>query len=125
MTDTLDLLQTIRNVSARRGVFRAEAYFFVMEALESAMAEREEPGHISGTDLLESIRELGTERFGVMAGDVFNDWGVQATVDFGRIVFHLVEEGLLRKREQDSLSDFIDGFDFREAFSLRVFEGEG
>lgn len=125
MTDTLDLLQTIRKVATRRGVFRAEAYFFVMEALESAMAEREEPGHISGSDLLESIRRLGSERYGVMAGDVFNDWGVHATVDFGRIVFHLVEEGLLRKRDQDRLSDFIDGFDFREAFTLRVFEAEG
>lgn len=124
MSDTIDLLQTIRKVASQRGVFRAEAYFFVMEALEMAMAEREAPGHISGADLLDSIRALGAERFGVMAGDVFNDWGVHATLDFGRIVFHLVEAGLLRKREQDSLSDFIDGFDFREAFALRVFEGE-
>jgi len=125
MTDTIELLETIRKVAARRGVFRAEAYFFVMEGLELATAGRKAPRHVSGADLLESIRRLGAERYGVMAGDVFNDWGVQATVDFGRIVFHLVEEGLLRKRDQDRLSDFIDGFDFREAFSLRVFEGEG
>ena len=125
MTDTLDLLQTIRNVATQRGVFRPEAYFFVMEALERAMDRRDEPGHISGGDLLDSIRDLGRERYGVMAGDAFNDWGVHATIDFGRIVFHLVEEGLLRKRDQDSLSDFIDRFDFREAFAMKVFEGEG
>jgi len=125
MTDTLDLLQTIRKVAAQRGMFRPEAYFFVMECLESAMDLREEPGHISGADLLDRIRDLGRERYGVMAGDVFNDWGVQATIDFGRIVFHLVEEGLLRKRDEDSLSDFVDRFDFREAFAMKVFEGEG
>jgi uncharacterized repeat protein (TIGR04138 family) len=125
MTDTLDLLQTIRKVAAQRGMFRAEAYFFVMESLESAMDLREVPGHITGGDLLDRIRDLGRERYGVMAGDVFNDWGVQATIDFGRIVFHLVEEGLLRKRDEDSLSDFVDRFDFREAFAMKVFEGEG
>jgi uncharacterized repeat protein (TIGR04138 family) len=125
MTESLDLFETIRDLAARRGVFRPEAYFFVMEALETAMSDRAEPGHISGTDLLGYIRDLGRDRFGVMAGDVFNDWGVQATVDFGRIVFHLVDAGLLRKREQDSLSEFIDGFDFADAFALKVFESEG
>ncbi len=85
----------------------------------------EERGHITGEDLLDWIRDLGRDRYGVMAGDVFNSWGVQATIDFGRIVFHLVEEGLLRKRDQDSLSDFIDRFDFQDAFALKVFEGRG
>jgi uncharacterized repeat protein (TIGR04138 family) len=82
-------------------------------------------GHISGEDLLDWIRDLGRERFGVMAGDVFKSWGVNATIDFGRIVFHLVEAGLLRKREEDSLTDFIDKFDFEDAFALKVFEGRG
>jgi len=123
--ETMDLMHSIRSLAERRGVFRPDAYFFVLEALENAMENMEERGHISGEDLLEWIRILGRERFGVMAGEVFNSWGVQATIDFGRIVFHLVEDGLLRKREEDSLTDFIDKFDFQDAFALKVFEGRG
>lgn len=123
MQDTMDLLQSIRKLADRRGVFRADAYFFVLEALENAMEAMEKRGHITGEDLLDWIRELGRERYGVMAGDVFNAWGVHETIDFGRIVFHLVEAGLLRKRDEDSLSDFVDKFDFQDAFALKVFEG--
>ncbi len=125
MQETMDLMLSIRNLAERRGVFRPEAYFFVLEALENAMASMDERGHITGEDLLEWIRDLGQERFGIMAGDVFNAWGVNATIDFGRIVFHLVGAGLLRKRDEDSLSDFIDKFDFQDAFALKVFEGRG
>ncbi len=125
MQETMDLMLSIKNLAERRGVFRPEAYFFVLEALENAMASMDERGHITGEDLLVWIKDLGQERYGIMAGDVFNAWGVNATIDFGRIVFHLVEAGLLRKRDEDSLSDFIDKFDFQDAFALRVFEGRG
>jgi uncharacterized repeat protein (TIGR04138 family) len=120
-----DLAETVRTLAERRGVYRPEAYFFVLESLEYATDELEERSHVDGGMLLEAIRKLGRARYGVMAGDVFNAWGVNATIDFGRIVFHLVDVGLLRKREQDSLSDFIDRFDFQEAFALKVYEERG
>ena len=78
-----------------------------------------------GDDIAQVYDSMGNDRFGVMAGDVFNAWGVRETLDFGRIVFHLVEAGLLRKREEDSLTDFIDKFDFQDAFALKVREGRG
>ncbi len=125
MTAHSDLVTTIRNLAEHRGVYRPEAYFFVLESLENAMESMNERGHINGDGLLDWIRQLGQERFGVMAGDVFNAWGVNGTIDFGRIVFHLVDEGLLKKRQQDSLSDFIDKFNFQEAFALKVCEERG
>ena len=125
MQETMDLMHSIRTLADRRGVFCPDAYFFVLEALENAMESMEERGHITGEDLLGWIRDLGRERYGVMAGDVFRAWGVQATIDFGRIVFHLVEAGLLNKRDEDSLSDFVDKFDFEDAFALKVFKGQG
>lgn len=124
MSDTLDLLQTIHELAGRRGVFRADAYFFVLEALEASVASREEPGHVTGEDLLVAVRDLGRERYGVMAPEVFRAWGVRATIDFGRVVFHLVEAGVLRKRERDSLRDFIDKFDFEDTFSLKAMRGQ-
>ena len=118
MKDALGTIHAVNELSARRGTFRADAYLFVLEALEQAMADMETPTHISGEHLLDTIRDIGQERYGVMAADVFRSWGVRSTLDFGRIVFHLVDEGLLRKRESDTLGDFIDKFDFEEAFSL-------
>jgi uncharacterized repeat protein (TIGR04138 family) len=123
MTDTVDLLRRVETLAERRGVFRPEAYVFVLEALELAVASLDEPGHVSGEDLLERIRILGRERFGALAGDVFNAWGVRGTIDFGRVVFHLVDDGMLHKREEDTLADFIDKYDFRDAFALRMQEG--
>ena len=123
MSETLELLQTIHDLAGRRGVFRQDAYFFVLEALETASAEHPERPDVTGEDLLAAVRALGRERFGVMAPEVFRAWGVRTTIDFGRVVFHLVEAGLLKKRERDSLSDFIDKFDFEDAFSLKVMRG--
>ncbi len=125
MTAHTDLVPTIRNLASNRGVYRPEAYFFVLESLENAMEDMSQRGHISGAGLLDWIRQLGRDRYGVMAADVFKAWGVSGTIDFGRIVFHLVDEGLLKKRQQDSLSDFIDKFDFQEAFALKVYEERG
>ena len=124
MTEVAPKQYRVKSLARRHKAFRADAYFFVLEALDGAMRAQDVSRHISGQELLEWIRDLGNERYGVMAGDVFNAWGVRSTLDFGRIVFHLVEEGLLRKRDQDSLSDFIDQFDFDEAFELKFFEGE-
>ncbi len=120
--DELQLM--IEDISEQRGVFKPEAYLFALEALELAMQKQETPKHITGEDLLDDIRQLGSERYGPMAPDVFNSWGVRNTLDFGRIVFHLVDRDLLRKRDEDSLTDFLDKFDFDEAFSLKVFKGQ-
>ena len=54
--------------------------------------------------------------FGPLAGHVWRAWGVRETLDWGRIVFLLVEEGLLNRQETDSLEDFRDGFEFDAAF---------
>jgi len=117
-----NMFNRLERIADQRGVFRAEAYRFVLEALGRTEAEPGDSGHISGGDLLLRIRELGGERYGALAGDVFNAWGVRGTEDFGRIVFHLVDEGLLNKRDEDTLADFIDKFDFERAFAPRAME---
>lgn len=122
---TVDLIRTVESLARRKGIFHADAYFFVLQALRTAMAGGEGPRNVSGQDILGQVRQLGQDRYGPMTGDVFNSWGVRSTLDFGRIVFHLVEEDLLRKRDDDSLADFLDKFDFQDAFTLRVFEAEG
>jgi uncharacterized repeat protein (TIGR04138 family) len=124
MQHPTDIMATIRVIAAERGVYRPEAYIFVLEALQKVMDDAGERRHVSGGDLLDGIKQLGRERYGLMATDVFAAWGVNATLDFGRIVFHLVEEKLLSKRDEDSLGDFIDRYDFHQVFELDYFQGK-
>jgi len=42
---------------------------------------------------------------------------VHRTDDFGRMVFAMIDAGLLTKTPQDSFEDFRGVFDFGEAFS--------
>ena len=51
-----------------------------------------------------------------MALTVFEEWGIHNCRDFGEIVFNMVNHGLLKKTEEDSLADFEGGYDFEEAF---------
>lgn len=121
MAETREFLRRIESIAEAHGSFRPEAYLFVLEALEKAMAEIGRRGHISGEVLLESIKVLGQDRYGIMATDVFAAWGVRSTLDFGRVVFHMVDGEILSKRDEDSLRDFIDRYDFRRVFEEEYF----
>lgn len=97
----------------RDGRYRREAYAFVLDALgrvaQALPAERRaDPArrHLSGGELLEGAIEHARREFGVMAPTVFREWGVATGEDIGRIVFQLVEAGILSARPEDSLDDF-------------------
>lgn len=117
MQDSLETrIQAIRHRDPRYG---RRAYEFVLEALDFTL-ESQRGGrrdrHVGGKELLAGIRDLARERFGPLAKEVFHQWGVHCTEDFGEIVFNLVEEGLLQRRPQDSRRDFEEGFDFEREF---------
>ncbi len=106
------------------GAYSLEAFAFVQEGLrftveEAAEREALEPSegrHVSGQELCLGLREHAVREYGQLARTVLNSWGVRRTDDFGRIVFALVETGILRKSDDDSLGDFASVFDFDEAF---------
>ena len=75
-------------------------------------------GHVSGEELLEGIRLYAIERFGPMSMTLLNHWNVRSCKDFGEIVFMLVEHGILGRTENDSISDFENGYEFTAAFEL-------
>ena len=52
-----------------------------------------------------------------MAPVVLDHWNVRRTDYFGRIVFAMIEEGLMSKTADDTLDDFRAVYDFDEAFS--------
>src|SRR2546421_7996499 len=102
-----------------------EAYEFVFDALAHTQkmlgrtalpeAQAEQDHHVSGPQLLDGIRDLALREFGLLARTVFRMWGVNATGDFGEIVFNLIEAGLMSKSDRDTLTDFRDVFDLDDA----------
>jgi uncharacterized repeat protein (TIGR04138 family) len=100
--------------------FREEAYLFVMAGLGRAARLLPAPRHLTGRELLEGLRLEAEEQFGPMAGEVFRHWGIKNSLDFGRIVFKMVDQGILSKAEQDRLEDFDDPAFFERLFDDRA-----
>ena len=104
------------------GRYSVEAYRFLFESLEEAaqlagkaQAEGLER-HMTGQEVLEGMRAHALRAFGPLAAEVWRSWGVHSCLDWGQLVFSLVDAGLLSRREEDSLEDFRAGFDFEDAF---------
>ena len=102
--------------------YDAGAYEFVRLALDHTLAEinkkqaeRNSP-HVTGRELLDGIRDYALAQFGPMTMTLLNQWGIKNGRDFGQIVFNLVEYGVFGKTDTDSIDDFNDCYDFREAF---------
>lgn len=112
----IDYENAILDVAQKHGRYKPNAYRFTLDAVHHTVGHLKEVRHVSGGELLGGIRELAVARFGPMAKTVFEQWGIGSTEDFGAIVFHLVDQGLLGKTESDKLSDFARGYDFDEAF---------
>jgi len=108
-----DLLEPILTRDPR---YTVEAYLFVRDALDHSARQLEKPRHISGQELLEGIREYALKEFGPVTKRVLSEWGINECIDFGHIVFNLVNEGLLGKTADDAIEDFANGYDFAEAF---------
>ena len=54
-----------------------------------------------------------------MAKAVLEYWGITSTLDFGEIVYLLIEEGIMSKTKHDKIEDFTDVFDFDEEFDWK------
>lgn len=112
----MEFNQGIEEIVKEDPRYSSEAYEFVNEALAYTCTKLERPRHVTGQELLQGIREYALKKFGPMARFMINNWGVSRCEDFGRIVFNMVERGLLGKTENDRLEDFNGGYDFEEAF---------
>ena len=109
---------TIRKIVDQDGRYKPGAYYFIFDALDWTITRMQKVRHVTGIELLEGIREYAVNHFGFLARTVLAEWGVTGTGDFGEIVFNLVEAGLLSRTEKDTRADFVDVYDFDEAFQL-------
>ena len=96
--------------------FDERAYLFVLGSLEFCQQRLPERRHITGKELALSCKQLALERFGVMARLVLEHWGIHSSADIGDIVFTLVDLELLMSQASDTRDEFVEVFDFDEAF---------
>ena len=124
-SDVVDdqLLHDWKRIRESAGPYPPDAYAFVQEGLRYTVENVKHgdgdpsPGrHVSGQELCEGLRQFARKEFGMLARDVLQHWRIRNTEDFGRIVFAMVEAGLLRKSDEDSLKDFTGIYSFDEAF---------
>lgn len=122
-TPAPDYDTALREVVRRVGLYPIDAYLFVNDGVSHTVRKthgrrtrRDQSMHITGAQLCHGLRELAIQRWGLLAGTVLRRWGVTSTMDFGRIVFAMVENELMSKTEEDRIEDFRDVFDFDEAF---------
>lgn len=112
----------LRSVALRDGRYRPEALHFLFDSLETAVrlagkdAESGSDRHVTGGELVAGLAEHARVQFGPLVPEVWRAWGIQSPMDWGRIVFLLVEEGLLRRQESDTLADFEIELDYQAAF---------
>ncbi len=93
-----------------------EALQFVLNALEHTQKLLPARRHVTGRELLDGILAYAKQEFGPLALAVFEHWGIGSTEDFGRIVFKMVEAGVLSKNEDDSMADFEGAYDLKKVF---------
>ena len=108
-----DLLERIR---ARGDRYDERAYLFLLASIEYLQTRLPERRHVGGPELTLACRDFALEQYGLLAKTVLEHWGMRETEDFGRIVYALVEVGLLVTQPGDKVEDFQGVFAFEQAF---------
>lgn len=110
--------------------YSPEAFRFIQDGLSHTAkvihgeaSTANESRHVSGQQLCLGLRDFAVQQYGLLAKAVLFRWNVRRTEDFGRLVFAMIQAGLMRKTDEDSLEDFIGVFDFDEAFEALEVSG--
>ena len=116
------------------GPYAPQAFEFVREGLAHTvqMIHGETPDqaaeavklgedrHVSGQQLCNGLRDYAIKRYGLLARTVLNRWNIRRTDDFGKIVFAMIEAGVMRKSDEDTFEAFMGVYDFDEAFTITL-----
>lgn len=117
MSQRRDVWDRITRVTLEHPRYRREAYLFVLQGIQWSFDRLGTRRHLSGEEFTELLVAFAREQYGELAPFVFEEWGVHRTGDLGRIVYRLIEEGLMSRQPEDSIEDFEDVLDLKRALS--------
>jgi len=107
----------LERILAKEPRYPERAYLFLLAGIEFLQGRLPLRRHVTGAELSWACRDLAIKQFGLLAPSVLGYWNITSTADFGRIVFTLVDVGLLMTQPEDRLEDFINVYEFADAFS--------
>jgi uncharacterized repeat protein (TIGR04138 family) len=114
--------QAVEGIREKDSRFKAEAYALVVESLDFTMRRIGERRHVSAVELLRGFCDHAKAKYGLLAYKVIESWGVSSSGDVGRIVYQLIEVGVLSKQDSDRFEDFETDWNLEELLEKRYFE---
>ena len=117
--------ELLERIQARETRYTEQAYLFVLASIEYLQTRLPVRRHVTGQELAAAVRDYARDQFGLLACSVLRYWGVVETIDIGRIVYTLVDVGLLITRPEDRVEDFEQVFEFDSAFDEWSYVWEG
>ncbi len=120
-----------KKIRDKAGPYPLEAFAFVRDGLAHTVKMIHGEGgsgggglslsgperHVSGQQLCIGLRDFAIRRYGMLARTVLARWSIRKTDDFGRIVYAMIDAGLMRRSDDDSFADFQGVYEFDEAFA--------
>lgn len=103
MKDAMEIL------AERDPRYAAEAYEFMSSAIETASEycrEGDAKKHLTASELYIGACIYALSEYGPMAREVLHFWGIATALDFGEVVYNLVNAGIFGKTEDDNIRDF-------------------
>jgi len=112
---------SVEEIVLADGRYALAAYGFLQDGLDRAASragdeEANRARHVTGQQFCHALRELAQQRWGMLARAVLGKWNIHTTIDFGNMVYLLIENNIMSKTAEDSIEDFRDVYNFREAF---------
>lgn len=117
MISNIELLRKIAKISEKDGRYSKESFLFILASLEYTLSKLTKRRHLTGQELSKGIAVYAREQYGYLAKTVLNNWGLYTTLDYGEVVYLLINGGLMNKTEDDKKEDFADAYDFNEEFA--------
>ncbi len=114
---------SIQEIAKNDGRYSLRAFQFVHEGLEFTVKKFhdvdrpvDESHHITGRQLCEGLADLAADKWGRMAKVTLNQLGIKSTIDFGNIVYLMVENKWMHARPEDTIEEFHNIYNFEEVF---------
>jgi uncharacterized repeat protein (TIGR04138 family) len=115
--------KSLQQVAEDVGLYPPAAFDFVEEGLRytvqklhSQVQDPDASRHVSGQELCEGLRELALSKWGRLSRTVLRRWNITCTLDFGKIVFALIEAGQMQRTDEDTVDDFRSVYEFKDVF---------
>lgn len=114
----LEFYNTVKKILLKDSRYAFDSYEFINDAVIFTVKlfeqEKGKTRHVTGVELLVGVKEFAIKKFGPMAYEIFQEWGIRDGMSVGNIVFNMLDYGLLSKTEKDSIEDFRVDFNIEE-----------